>query len=122
MGENVRNIVGVKVELRVSDPWDFCTLYGSGPFTANIERVQPPALLVRLDCPFNYRGEQHEYLIVQLRHSDNNVYSFREGRELLVGTTAIPTARAVGERPFDLSWWRGGLALLGSVVRKVSQV
>lgn len=47
---------GRLVELFVSDPWDFGTECGCGPFLATIEEVRSNGLRLRLSAPLDYRG------------------------------------------------------------------
>lgn len=113
-------LIGTKVVVLSSDPWDFVTEHGPGPFTANVLRVNESdpgegALLVQLQHPLIYRGIRCEYFVVSPRHEGDDIASLAGGKVLPCGLTQIPADRVDSTNPFDLSWWRGGVALLGSV-------
>jgi hypothetical protein len=74
--------IGAAVEIMVSDPWDFGTLHGCGPFLATVNKVGKEfwtknsvgaaALLLQLKTPVAYRESHCEFLIASARE---------EGRE-----------------------------------------
>jgi len=57
-----------KVDVFVSDPWEFGTECGSGPFTGRVVEIDDDAYLIRLDTSLNYRGLSFKSLIAKPRH------------------------------------------------------
>jgi len=52
----------------ISDPWDFGTECGVGPFEGVIVQSEPRSLLIRLDAPIDYRSTRLVGVIAQPRH------------------------------------------------------
>jgi hypothetical protein len=118
-------IIGSRVAILVSDPWDFVTINGAGPFMSTLLRIGPDpdvggheAALLQLETPLVYEGVSCEYFIASPRHERDDLSSLASGAEVLCGLTCIPADRANSANPFDLSWWRGGVGLIATV-RKV---
>ena len=63
------NLVGSVVAITVSDPWDFGTKLGAGPFAARVLQQQEDissdegAILVELVNPLTYHGEECRFLL-----------------------------------------------------------
>lgn len=116
------NLINMEVELIVSDPWEFCTELGAGPFNARILQVgksqdvpDKDAVLIQLLSPVTYREVTCEFFVASPRHENETLQSLGEGREVSCGLTVIPVDRAHSPNPFDLSWWRGGVGLIGTL-------
>lgn len=62
-------LVGEKVRIFVSDPWEFGTECGVGPFAAVIEAIQRDLLLLRLEVPIDYRGVRLLSVVAKPRHA-----------------------------------------------------
>lgn len=113
---------GRRVEAVVSDPWEFVTEHGSGPFGATVVRVGPnswksesEALLVRLDGPLAFQGVPCEYFVASPRHATATIASLGSGAEVSCGLTRVSAEAANSPDPFDLSRWRGVVALLATL-------
>ena len=52
----------------VSEPWDFVTQHGSGPFTATTEDVSEQQVAIRLRQPLDFRNEVIALLVATPRH------------------------------------------------------
>jgi hypothetical protein len=111
---------GLPVRLVVSDPWEFGTAHGTGPFPATVLAVgakhrdpRTDAVLVRLTPPLVHDGVPVEYLIATPRLEGADVKALAAGQPVDAALTRIPAERAQSGDPFDLSWWRGGLGLIG---------
>jgi hypothetical protein len=114
---------GSTVSVLVSEPWEFGTEHGVGPFTATVFQVneggdREQGVLLQLTAPLTYQGVQCEYLIASPRYAGEAIGSLITGQTLPCCLTRIPEERATGPDPFDLSAWRGGVGLLGSVARQ----
>jgi hypothetical protein len=113
---------GSAVSIVVSDPWEFGTEHGTGPFEATIVLIEPdpnppgrdPAALIQLRTALKFAGTSCEYFVAQPRHEGTSLGDLFHG-PLNCNLTAISSERATGASPLDLSWWRGGVVLLGSM-------
>ena len=109
------SLLGRRVKLVVSDPWDFVTDNGSGPFEGEVVQEISDAILVKLDTSIEDKGETYEFLVVSTRHAAEELSLVLGGNEVSCNATAISNERAQGPTPCDLSWWRGGLAVLAAL-------
>lgn len=116
------NLAGLDIELSVSDPWDFCSVHGTGPFLGSILAVgrdpQVPgkeAILIRLKPTLTYNRKVCEYFIASPRLESGDLKALVSGGEVFCSLTMISADRATSLDPFDLSWWRGGIALIGTI-------
>ena len=67
-------LVGMEVLIIVSDPWEFGTTHGTGPFLAAVLQIGPDqhvpgkeVVLLRLKTPPLYKGLSCEYFIASPR-------------------------------------------------------
>ncbi len=117
-----KELKGRTLSITVSDPWEFVTEHGSGPLEAtvieealNAEAPEGNALLLKLLAPINHAATICEYFVAAERSSGDRFSDLLRGRAVNCGLTRISRERAQSANPFDLSWWRGGLALLASL-------
>jgi hypothetical protein len=120
----------MQVEIAAGEPWEFVEAHGEGPFPGQIVRVgydywvsklknrNKEAVLIQLDTPFNVEDTTFEYLIASPRLETGDIHALVQGSEVYCGISCIPTDRAIGADPFDLSWWHKGIGLIGTVRRK----
>jgi len=115
---NVR-LTGKKILIKLSDPWDLGESFGWEPLAAVIvaakEDTAGGALLVRLERPFIYKDVRCEYFVAVPRHENSSVEALIAGRPVLCAITRITEDRLEAEDPFDLSWWRRGVAGIGEI-------
>jgi hypothetical protein len=118
-------LVGKRGVLVVSDPWEFGTENGTGPFPFEIVRVGDPAkpderdsVLIRLLEPIRFRSTTWEFFAASPRHVGASIADLSAGRDIGWNLTGIPADRLAS--PFDLSWWRGGGAALIGTLRLAS--
>ena len=83
---------------------------------ASIELRTRNALLLKFLVPFGSSGKIVEYAVVQPRHSDASFDCLEKGKIILCNLTAVSRERAVSDDPLDLSWWRGGNAVITDVL------
>jgi hypothetical protein len=114
-------LVGKTVLIRLSDPWELGESFGWEPLSAVVISAKGNdhggALLVRLDSPFTYKDVRCEYFVARPRHEGSNVEELLSGSPVLCSITRISEERLKAQDPFDLSWWRGGVAGIGAIVR-----
>lgn len=129
MSENLRHLIGKKVEISISDPWEFETETGTGKMLAVILEIgremlhldtesSTTALLLQVDRPIEYKGDICEFFIASPRHQGKD-FTLLDEMAVPCAFTLIPLHRAKSENPFDLSWWRGGIALTGAISLKL---
>lgn len=115
-------LVGLQVFVIVSEPWDFVDGHTTGPFLAHVLAVgkdcwspSSDAVLIRLASPMSYKDAHCEYLIASPRYKDGDLSALAAGIVVHCGLTVIPPERVASSDPFDLSWWRGGAAFIGTL-------
>jgi len=112
MSSKLNNLV---IKLTVSDPWEFCTENGEGPFSATIVSTdEHESILLKLENSLKYDGHDCEYFVASPRHEGVQIESL-EKNELDCNMKLIPKDKAESDNPFDLSWWRGGLGLIATI-------
>ena len=109
------------IEAIVTDPWDFSSAWGTWrkAVVLQVGRVadegSEEALLIRLQNPVEFANNRCEYFIAAPRYESGSIETLASKHALEVSLTWLPDERAKGPNPFDLSWWRGGAAGLGSL-------
>lgn len=114
MNENLQHLIGKQVEIGVSDPWEFESETGIGKLSARVLQGSMSALLLQVDVPVKYKDVICEYFIASPRHKGKD-FTLLDKKAVPCGFTLIPRERAESENPFDLSWWRGGVGLIGGL-------
>jgi hypothetical protein len=66
-------LVGTGVRILVSDPWEFGTECGVGPFAAMILDAHTDALLLKLRVPIEYRGARLQTVVARARHAPGTI-------------------------------------------------
>lgn len=100
-------LVGRAASIEVSDPWEFVSIHGSGPFAVDIEAVDGGAMLVRLRAPYRYRDTDFSYLAATARHSNAALDALSSG--MTVPVNLVPLAQGGDIRAWKqaASSWRG---------------
>ncbi len=71
----MRNFVGRTAHVCVSDPWEFYTAHGPGPFRSTIVTQEGDEyLLVKFDAPIAWRDVDVVMLVAATRHAARLVY------------------------------------------------
>jgi hypothetical protein len=107
----VSEAVDIPVSIALSEPWQLA----NDPLAARVVLLRDDSLILRLDEPRDFQGEAFQFFVAQPRHEGSSVAELFEGRELHCALTAITAENARGPNPFDLSEWRGGLALIATL-------
>ena len=101
--------VGEPVAFIASDPWDFVTACGSGPFTGAILRIRmnpglmTTSLLVRCDLPITYAGETIRCVLIESRLAGRTLDGTSSSKDIPCNIAPIDESRAPPENLFDLS-------------------
>jgi len=111
---------GKKVELIVSDPWEFQSIVKKARFSATIIRFESgvnnrPTLLVQLDDPPFFKKERYEFLIIESALIGWELNKLGQGEHIPCGMIRLTTEQAYSSNPMDTSWWRGGHTLTGTI-------
>jgi hypothetical protein len=112
-----QELAGMNVQLIVSDPWDFVTASGPGPYKARIVQIDsssPPQMLLKLDKPVEYRDNRWEFLVASPRHTDDSFSFLFSGRSIHINARCIDRNDITKGDLFGVAW-RGGLALIADL-------
>jgi hypothetical protein len=107
--------LGKSVSVRISDPWEIGEYLKWQALEAKIISITTEALLLQLNTPFMFESIHCEYFIASPRHEGDTVSQLLDGKPLFCGLTRISTDQANSLSPFDLSKWRGGIAIIGEI-------
>lgn len=109
------------IQLVLTEPWDLVTAAGTGKRRAVVletgeDQNGRPALLIELEHPFVFSGEEYKFLAVTARHDDTGLRQLKGGSNIGCNLLRLPESRATGPAPLNTSWWRGGTgAAIGDV-------
>jgi hypothetical protein len=118
---NKTNLLDKKIDIVLVDPWDFVTVNGSGPFVADVlqfghdSSTKTPALLLELHLPLKCAAEECKFFMATARHDGVALAELETGKRIVCNLTVIPEEKAKSPNPFDLSWWRGGTAVIADL-------
>ena len=98
--------------IEVSDPWDFGTAYGTGPFLVTILERRDNELLLRLGQVFDVGGREFSLVIAAPRY-DRSRYP-APGSRRRVPSVFLPAGTNEQDARVVAGNWRSG-HLLGSV-------
>jgi hypothetical protein len=90
----VKHLTARQAILEVSDPWDFCSEQGTGPFPAYIEIASSHGLVLRLPHPLSYRGFTFKSLVATAREVDKGLGTGRRSGPLPVNLTPFEEGEA----------------------------
>lgn len=114
-------VPGTLVEILVSDPFDL----GVRPIdatvvTSGVSMDAPGVLsvLLKLKDPIQFHGASWGYVVARPINASRDLSEVATDSSVDSTITGVPNDRATSAEPLDLSWWRGGLAMLGSVLKR----
>lgn len=103
------------VTLKISDPWDLGESLGWQSYTAQVLAEDEEKILIRLDEPFTYKGQQREYFVAAARHQGDSIAQLAKGKPLFSTMSQIYSD---GIKPDDLlneEGWKVGIGLIGEL-------
>jgi hypothetical protein len=109
MDEN--QLIGRQVRIRAAEP--------SGVTVAAAIRAVDPessSLLLEFVLPARIGSLACPYAVARPRLERDDLGTLLDSGVLGCGIVCVPPDRYDPERPFDLSWWRGGGAVIGDLV------
>ena len=77
----------MKAGLHVSDPWEFGTEVGVGPFAGEVIEATEARIIFRLETGWEYKGKFWDFLFVTFRHENVSVKDFLESRNVSVNVS-----------------------------------
>ena len=116
--------IGRQVVFGVSEPWDFSTEHGVGPFPALVKAASQDALLLELPALISYKGVRFDYLVATPRHVDKDLSQATDMVAIPANLTPVPAETIKGNEPLEFfkaaTAWRqwhlvGGLQMAKSV-------
>jgi hypothetical protein len=115
-------LIGKSVALMISDPWDFGTECGVGPFNGKItdfgtEKIADEDIergLVELDRSISYLNTKYVSAICQVRHDGASLDNLKAGLDVSVNIALLPK-KAKTLREISSNDFRDGFAALGSL-------
>jgi hypothetical protein len=108
-------LLGKRVALEISDPWDFGTEVGTGPFFGLISDAVNERVLVGLEDSLEYMNQAYTRVICEVRHEGVTAAELEHGARLHVNMTLL-TAKP--EKLIDIKTedLRTATAAIGSLV------
>ena len=110
-----RAYVGKIAELHVSDPWEFEDENPSPKIRGTVEVADATGLLLRADNAVSIGETQFQLLVCRVRHEGASMSDATTSAGVACNGTGIPGNREDAARKLDVSWWRGGGAVIGSL-------
>lgn len=111
----LEKLVGTRVTLMVSDPWEFGTEVGSGPFYGVVERTKESDLLISLQKHLLFRSVGYSHMLASPRHVGTGFDRLATGTQVPASLVLITKAVAEGPDPFSPERWTRGAGLIGSI-------
>ena len=109
------SLVNLRVAILVSDPWDFGTEHGTGPFVGTVLDVTDERLVIQLSDPIAHGGKMLCTAVAMARHVGDAVTAVAK-RTLAVNLVLLPVEIThASELAPDLM--RDGVNVIGSVER-----
>lgn len=102
------------VTLSLSDPWEMGEALGWPTLRGAVVQRGAEAWLVELTEPFSHSGTEYRFLVVSARHFDSPLANAAT-QQIACNVVRTTEERASGPDACDLSWWRGGCAMICSI-------
>lgn len=109
---------GMKVKILVSEPFELGGRALDAKVVVSGFAKDAPGMLsvlLRLHESIQVAGKTWEYLVARPTNASRDLSEIAVDAEVDCAITGVPPLRVSGSDPLDLSWWRGGLALRGSL-------
>ena len=110
----------MRVVLRLSGPWELGEALGWPAIRGTVTHREESAWLVEIDKPFTYATMEFRFLVVSPRLQGSPLAS-AASEAVLCNMTLTTPERAFSDSPCDLSWWRGGHAMIGTMIGETAQ-
>jgi len=104
----------MKVLLQLSDPWAMGEALGWPSIFGTAIYKSSDCWLVEIDEPFVYDSVEYRFVVISARHEGKHLAS-AASETVSCNMVRTTTELAASKSPCDLSSWRGGHAMIGSV-------
>ena len=110
---NAAELKDSQVSILISDPWEFATECGTGPFTGLVTDATEDRLVIALRSPIAYRGRALKTIIARSRHVGVGIQAIATG-VMASNFVLLPnTLHSVAE--LDPSMSVAGVAAVGTI-------
>ncbi len=101
---------GKEIVVTASDPWKFCSEFGTGPFNAVVLRVSMDleSMLLKFNKSFLLNDAEHYFFVASIRHKGSSLKQLLKGMPVHLSFLSVSEEQINKTNPFDTSWWRGG--------------
>ena len=108
--------IGKKIALLISDPWDFGTECGTGPFNGCIVDIDKEKTLIALDRTIEYSNISYYSALCQIRHEGFSMDDLRTGKTISINAVLLPMKAT---KLIDVSDenYQKGFGAIGSIER-----
>jgi len=121
-----QSICNTEVEIEISDPWEFGTTHGTGPFGGRLTKVFSSEeysggklAVLKLYTFLDFNGVRYKFLLAQARHTDSSVADIDDGKTVLCNISAISEKSFTATNPLISSRDDPhATGLVGSVARR----
>ena len=108
-------MIGQRLLFTISEPWEFEDDNGFGSFEVTVVQTKGDALFVRANEDILIGSSKYDAFICSPRLEGDSIKQLKSKNDLWCSSTALPKDKVNINDPFDLSWWRGGGTLIGSL-------
>lgn len=115
MQKNIHSLIGTRIRMEVSEPWDFANQAENDIMQALIESIKDEIILLKLDHPITFKEKICKMLLASTRYQGENIIDILSNKVLTVSMTAIPDDSLGNADPFSFSSWNTGMALIGTI-------
>jgi hypothetical protein len=78
-----KNLINTRVAITISDPWEFGTQCGVGPFFGRVVEARSDAVAVVLDMPILYEGKPLASAVIRARYVGDQITALGDGHEVV---------------------------------------
>ena len=110
----LNELIGKKIEFSISDPFELGGETASGLVEA-VEEANGGSILIKMNKPLFHENVSYEYFVASPRYKNGNMGLLLKNETVDCGLTNTTPERARSASPCDVSWWRGGLGMIGGV-------
>ena len=104
----------MRVSLSLADPWEMGETLGWPTILGSVIHHSADAWLVEVLEPFTYADAEYRFIVVTARHAERPLAA-SEAQDVPCNMIRTTHERMSAGHPCDVSWWRGGGAMIGSI-------
>lgn len=108
MVDEMRVMLGMRLSLQVSEPWEFKNENGIRAVAGTVLRAERSSWLLELDEFILVDGVRSRSVLCRFRNEGSTVAEIVAGVAVPCSGICIPASHAAQASELDSSWWRGG--------------